>query len=380
MSWTGSGTLVTSPSGLGTTTRAELRRAICRELHMPFARRVESGFLSVGASPAPTVTTLPDANLTQESDFWTGQWWYSVTNDEVRRITRVQADTNVLTLEYPATLPVAGDNYEIHAVWNAIDLHSAINRAINDAFPAFFDYVTDETTVMREDTLKYPTAGLTHAPWRIVKLWAEINDTKITGTATAGTTTLLTNTRADFSKVTQGWLVSIYSGTGAGQLREVNTATATTITPTISFEIAPDTTSKYAVWNPDSQTNNWEQILHSSFDAKEFPRYIYLTKQFPSSYGLRLRIEYTHKPSVMTLDSSVTAIPTEFLINKTLSILFGQKVNDNRLDRNRYANLEEYRRQLSEQYRTLRAFQQPDITVWQQARTLLSRPEMENPF
>jgi hypothetical protein len=202
----------------------------------------------------------------------------------------------------------------------------------------------------------------------------------MTGTATSGTTAALTNSAGPFASVGAGWLISIYGGTGAGQLRTVGSATSTAVTPSLAFTTAPDSTSKYAVWDPDEQTNQWEQILSASFDAKEYPSYIYLTKAFPTSLGLRMRLEYTHKPSALTSDASVTAVPTEFLISKILSILFGQKVNDNRVDRNRYANLEEYRRQIAEQYRAVRAFQQPDSTVWLPTKTLLSYSNMENPF
>lgn len=379
MAWTGTGTTVSSPGSLGTITRAEIRRAICRELQMPFMRRMQTGYSTATASSTPTLT-FTDAALTQEDDYWNGHWWYSVTNDEVRKVTDFRADTNTIKLEYAATSIDTSDAYELHSVWNAIELHAAINRAIEDAFPAFFDYVTDETLVFREDTLKYALSSLSYAPWRILKIWAELNESKITGTATSGTTSTLVNSAGPFGSVAAGWLMSIYYGTGAGQLRTVSTASSTSLTPTVNWTTAPDSTSKYAVWNPDEQTVHWEQVLSASFDAKEYPSYIYLNKQFSDSFGLRMRLEYTHKPTAMTSDASVTAVPMEFLISKTLSILFGQKVNDNRADRARYTTLEEYRRQLAEQYRQVRSFQQPDATVWLPPQTLLSRYNMENPF
>ena len=363
-----------------TSTRTVLRRAICQELHMPFMRRT-NGESTVGASP--TTTRVTDTALFVNEDGWNNHWWYSITRDEVRRIIDTQSATTEIVLEYPATLPVAGEKYEIHTVFNAHEIHGAINRALDDAFPAFFDYVTDESLVVKEDTLKYDISGLTSIPWRISKLFIERNDTRIMGTATSGAVGSVTDTTKTFTTVESGWKLSIYAGTGAGQLRIVSTAVGSVLSPTVAFSPAPDSTSKYAVWNPSEETSQWENILHVGFDAKEYPTYFYLGRPFPDSLGLRFRLEYSSRPSALTLEASTTVVPKEFIISKALSILFGQKVNDNRADRTRYANLEEYRRQLAEQYRANRAFNQPDITIWQNPKSLLSSSygsSQENPF
>lgn len=375
----GSGTLslVTSLFGTQTVTRTELRRAICQELHMPFMRRT-NGYSVVGANP--TTTTITDTNLAQEDDYWKGQWWYNVTQDHVRKIVRFIASSDTLKFEYPVAIPVAGNIYEIHSIFNAFEIHGAINRAIEDAFPAFFDYISDYTNIIQEDTLRYQISNLIHVPWKVTKVWVEHNEEKITGTATSGGASTLTDSGSKFGEVTSGWLVSIYGGTGTGQIRIVDSATATEITVTSAWTTNPDSTSKYMVWDPSSETMQWEQVLSARFDSKEYPTYLYLTKSFPNSIGLRMRLEYITRPIPLVAESSTTVVPKEFIINKALSILFGQKVNDNRADRNRFANLEEYRRQLAEQYRAARAFEQPSITVWQPSKTLLSYSNMENPF
>jgi hypothetical protein len=234
--------------------------------------------------------------------------------------------------------------------------------------------------MVKEDTLKYTISGLTYVPWLVTKIWVEHNETKINGTATSGGASTLTDSSGKFGDVVANWLVSIYDGTGAGQLRIVDSATSTQITTTVAWTTNPDSTSKYMVWDAESETVQWEQVLHARFDAKEWPTYLYFTKNFPNSLGLRIRIEYMTRPSALATDAATTPVPKEFIINKVLSILFGQKVNDNRADRTRYANLEEYRRQLAEQYRAARAFQQPDITVWQPVNQLLSIRNTEDPF
>ena len=275
-----------------TNTRTILRRALCSELHMPFIRRT-GGQSLVGASP--TTTLITDTALFFETDLWNGHWFYSIINDVSRKIIDTRGDTTQIVLEYPTSVvEVAGQAYEIHSVFNASEIHGAINRAIDDAFPAFFDYITDETLVLNENTLKYSLTGLTSLPWQVTQIKVEHNDTAIQGTATSGAVGLLTDTRASFGSVVAGWLISIYGGTGAGQLRTVLSATGTAITPSVVFTTAPDSTSKYKVWNPNSQTTQWERVVTAGFDAKEYPSVLYLGKSFPASEGLRIRLEYSN--------------------------------------------------------------------------------------
>lgn len=361
-----------------TTTRVNLRRSLCQALNMPFYKRT-GGQSLVGASS--TTTSIIDTKMVPENDFWNGQWWYSIARDEVRKITDTVKSTTSFTLEYACTTPTTGDAYEIHCVFNAFDLHNAINRAISDAFPAFFDYVTDETTVLKEDTLKYTISGLTQIPWMVYKVCLEHNDTKLHGTATAGAATSIADTANNFTSVSAGWLVSIYAGTGSGQLRTVSSVTGTTqLNVSLAWVTNPDTTSKYAVWNPDSQLTTWETVVSAGFDAKEYPNYLYLNKQFPASIGMRIRLEYTARPLALTTDAGATVVPEEFIIHKAQAILYGIMVNDNRADRNRYANLEEYHRQLAEQYRTMRAFQIPNSTIWEAPISVISSTDSVNPF
>lgn len=358
------GTVITPPSGLGVVSRAELRRAICRELQMPFFRRFKNGYSTVAASPAPTTTTHADNSLTQDYEFWNEQWWYSTTNDEVRLVTNFDAATNKLQLEYAATLPVSGDIYELHSIWNAYEIHAAINRAIEDAYPTFFDVVTDESLVLKEDTLEYSLSSFTYTPWIIAKVWVENPTSIMRGTASSATSTSLTDSSGNFAKVTTAWKLSIYDGTGAGQIRSVTSVTGTTQINVAAWTTTPDTTSKYALWDASEQRNDWTRLQTVRFNAKENPTKLYIPSTLSAHYGLRLRVEYISQPVTLTTEASVTTVPKEFIIHRALFFMFNQKVNDNRADRSRYEALAQRHYEQSELYKQSHAFNMPDLTVW----------------
>lgn len=69
------------------------------------------------------------------------------------------------------------------------------------------------------------------------------------GTATAGTTTTLTDSGKSWTtNAYKGYGVYIVSGTGAGQMRGIASNTATALTVNIAFSPAPDATSVYQVY------------------------------------------------------------------------------------------------------------------------------------
>jgi len=346
-----------------TSTRAQLRRLVCTELQMPFIRRT-GGSSTITASP--TTTSFIDSKLVQDLDYWKGQWYFHITTGSVRLITRFDNALKKVTLEYATTAaPLVADEYEIHSVWNAYEIHTAINRAIADAYPSFFDVVTDETMVLKEDTLSYSLSALTSLPWIMTKVWLEQPDSVIRGTCTSGAVGYIADTSADFTAVTTNYKMSIYAGTGAGQVRSVTSKTGTTqLNTSTVWTTAPDSTSKYAVWDPTEQTNDWKRLQDVRFNAKENPTIMYLTDNYTGREGARIRLEYISIPTAMTVEGSTTTIPQEFILHKTLHYLYSQKINDNRADRQRYIDLQTYHFNQAEIYRQAHAFNMPEATMW----------------
>jgi hypothetical protein len=72
------------------------------------------------------------------------------------------------------------------------------------------------------------------------------------GTATAATSTTLTNSGASMTtNIHAGSIIRIIDGTGDGQTRGIASNTATQFTVTVAWDITPDTTSRYVVYNSD---------------------------------------------------------------------------------------------------------------------------------
>jgi hypothetical protein len=347
-----------------TVTRAELRQALSKELQMRFARRWPTGKSGATSSGA----NITDTNLVQENGFWKSCWLFLPGTGEQRLVTGFTSTSHVLAVEYAPTAAIASsDTYELHDVWNASELHDAINRAIEDAFPSFFDIVTDETLVVQEDRLAYDLTNLTSTPYLIDSVFIEQATTIIQGTAAGGAATYLTAASGvDLTDVDADWKISVYAGTGRGQVRSVASVAGQNITPSVNWTTAPDTTSKYTLWNA-AEESEWYRMSAVRFDAKEFPSTMYFSQDYSTVYGMRIRLHYISGPTELTTETSTTIVPQEYILHKALGFLFDQKINDNRADRQRFSALAEQHHQLAELYKQTHRFRANDATLWQEA-------------
>lgn len=315
-----------------TTTLEALRRAICRELEMPFFRLYGNGFLT--ADSGGSTTALVDASLTQKDKYWVGSWLYRRATQEVSKIINFITSDNKATLEVPITAMGSGDEYEIHTKWNAYDIREAINQAIRDSRRIFLDTVTDETLIVEEDKLAYLLTGLSKTPHVIRKVWLEQPGNVRRGTLVSATSTTFTVESSNIlSDVNTNWKVSIYDGTGAGQIRSISSvAGAVGTVPT--WTTTPNSTSKYALWNPAEQIYDWRPWHAIRYDStKEFPDYLYFSARPYDYQGLRIRLEYTAYPSELSAEADTTIVPISYLMPAAISILHGRKIPDSKTDR-----------------------------------------------
>ena len=354
-----------------TITRAEIRRTIAREMRMPFSRRQD--YLSADA--ASSVSELIDTDLTQESGYWENQYIYVPTTGDVRLIVTHDGGRTALIPEYnfsATTLDTNGNYvYEIHRTFSADDIHQAINDAIEDGFPSFFDVVVDETMVLCEDTLEYALTSLSTTPWLMRKIWVEVIDNGSNGTAAAGAATSITLSSSfsstDMVTNPTNYRISIYDGTSKGDVRTPSAYNNTTKIATVSaWTATPTTTSKYRVWDATSQSSDWKRLLAVKFDQKEWPTKMYLKRRYSGLNGGRLRLQYLAKPAQLTTEVGTTLIPERYIVSKAMSSLFETMANSNRFNRQRYADLATRHGQLAETYRNMKAFDRPDGSLWQE--------------
>lgn len=347
-----------------TVTLTDLRRAIARELEMPFFKRYKNGFLDADSG---TTVELVDAALTQKDKFWNGAWLYRVASQEASLITNFTASDNKLVLEVPITSIVTGDDYEIHNLWNAYDIHEAINQAIRDSRRIFFETVTDETLIVEADKLAYSLASLTKTPHMIQKVWLERPASVRRGTVVSATSTVTTLENAGVtSGVNTNWKISIYDGTGTGQIRDILDANPGAVQHA-AWTTTPNSTSKYALWDASEQLYDWYPWDALRYDStKEFPDMLYFSRRPIDFLGLRIRLEYIAFPAELSGETNTTVVPISYIVPAAVSKLHSRKVKDNKADRElHFAESKRYQEQ-AEAWLVRNAPHRPDSSILKQ--------------
>lgn len=174
------------------------------------------------------------------------------------------------------------------------------------------------------------------------------------GLASAGGSSTITLDGNQSSLPTAGHYVEIYSGTGSGQVREIQSIVSNTLTVTASWTTTPDNTSRYVIysgWGGEYEnvktysqqsstiivdTSSKEAIIHHadlSFDSigsnvrKKYTEISFSNP--PSSHTLSVVTEY-YKTRIIGLGTSVTgAIQTIFhrTKSKPLSDFVGNEIS-----------------------------------------------------
>jgi len=372
-----------------TSTRAALRQEIARRLNMAFALRI-------GASSTATdggTNELIDTNrLRQSDDFWNGSWLYIVNDTSgtdndgaVRLISDFVSSTRSIAVVEPFSAAVANtDEYEIHSPWNALQMHDAINDAIDDAFPEFFNTVIDETIIHLEDTMAYdlPT---TFSPYYVTKIWIEEVSDKFRGTASSGSSTTLVDAGQSWDNDKwNGMQVAIYDGTGKGQFATI-TDTTSNNTLTVAAWLgtgttSPSTDSKYVIKDTPTEQYSWRRIPAMRFDQAYWPTKMYLTSRYTTAYGRAFRIQYIAKPGSITTESDTTIVPSGFVTAKAQAILHGMRVADSRSDQDRHRYMHQFWESRAEAYKLQNKWRMPKGTLWMEADAAGNELPEEYPF
>lgn len=348
-----------------TTTLTALRRAICLELKMPFFRRYRLGYseMDSGSSTSKVV----DASLTQKDGFWNGSWFYKPDTEEVSLVRSFQASDNSFILEVPmASSPSAGDDYELHEIWNALDIRHFINQAILEGGRTWAETTVDETVILEQDKLSYTISGLSRKPWIVTKVYIENRSSVMRGSiqsATSSTFTVESSSIFNSVVTASDWRVSIYAGTGKGQIRTLSSNTGAQGTVSSNWTTTPDNTSKYAFWNAAEDWTSWIPLDSYTLDAKEFPDTLHLFRRMESFYGMRIRIEYLSEPLEVSAESDTTTVPKRWIIPFAVSLMMGQRMSDTKADREIYESESIRYMNMADDFRQRNAPHKPDVTL-----------------
>lgn len=322
-----------------TVTLTELRRAICRELRMPFFRRVGS---YSEADSGSTATKIIDASLNQRDKAWNGSFVYWVDTQVSSPILAFNANDHSLLLEKSVgETPAAGDDYEIQSIWSADEIHETINRAIKTSRQTFFSPTINETMCMVENVLQYDISGLSVVPWILNKVYIEYPMNAIRFDAASGAAATVTAPAGiDLTDVNSTWFVTVYEGPGAGQVRAVVSVASQVIT-VAAWTTQPTSASKIAVFDPVK--SSWYPVHKFHLSSIEYPQFLRLNNRNPQFVGGRFRLEYLGVSSELSTEASTTIIPEEYLINKVCSLLHGQVLNGTKSDKEaHYAEFKRY--------------------------------------
>jgi hypothetical protein len=369
-----------------TTQRITLRREIAKDLGMPFFRRFPSGVTlqdtaTSGLGSISDAGGIRDSRFTQERDYWQNSWMYVLdtaaggNNHMMRKTVDFRKHDRTLVPEFDFdSAPSTGASLEIFNIHTPEEIHDAINDAIVEGFPVFFDVVTDETLVVEEDKLEYELVtnnsdgrGILSNPYRIKSIWVERVGTGGNFVQdTASTTTSIVNDAGGFSAagIDATWRLGVYAGTGAGQLIVPTGAANANAIPVTAPTVALDTTSQIRFWNAGEELYRWEELSAIDFDAKDYPNKMRLRHPMRDKRGLRFRIQYVGEPQELTSDTASTQIPRKYIKHVALGKLLRQRARTKPGEIDKYAALAQQEDQDAAQFKIEHSFDLPDQTTW----------------
>ena len=354
---------------LPTATRLELRTELARRMgnrffeYFPSTSTVDSG---------STDTIIVDDDLPLDDDWWSNRWYYQTSGDQegaVRWIDDFVAQsgtiTSKLTLDRAlAGTPAAGDTYQILDKLSPHVLHDAINQALEDGFPSFFETKREEVLVYQEKTIEYSLDGLSGTPYIITGIWLERKYEGSRGDVASSTNNTVTLNDNDLSDVDTDWKITIYEGTGKGQLRDVASVSGQVVTVTSNWTTNPDSTSRYRLWDDSKEDIHWMKITDVSMDAIEYPSIIYIHNLRYDYYGSRIRIAYIARPEPLTADTDTTTVPKEFVINKAMQFLYLVLADNTKHNRAGMERLAQRAELSAYQYEMKRRYNMPAMPLW----------------
>lgn len=190
-----------------------------------------------------------------------------------RQISAYPATTKVATLSNLLTLtPNIGDTYIVHQNSGSITSHithknhailgtgsSSIDDFYNNCFIKIINGTGKNQIRKIIDYIGSTKKIIIDTDWEVLP-----DSTSIyviygeSGTASSGTANTIVLDGNQTSAVIAGLLIEVYSGTGIGQVREIQSISTNTVTVTSNWDTNPDGTSKYIIYG--GWTGSYEAV------------------------------------------------------------------------------------------------------------------------
>lgn len=310
-----------------TITLQALRRSIGTRTQQPFFDLF--GEVAREATGGSTTTLVDTAGLLQPNDYWNGQTLYNVDTGVSRYIADfVQSSKTLTVLEPFPNAIAAGVDYEIWSTFTPATVMSAINAALRDAWPFFFDTVEARVVIQNNVGTSYSLSGLAVAPRQINAVAIEIMASSVTGQVTTVVAqNRLKDTNRTFVAADVGKEIRIYEGTSSGDIRTISSIVdSNTVEVSVNFTATLSTTSKYRMVNVNEQTHGYTTIREWRPNSYNNPTAIRLGSHPFGLEGFVMRLTYVAEYPALTVEASTTNAPQEYVELAALARLFSIKL------------------------------------------------------
>lgn len=301
-------------------TLKQLRRRLAGELVEPFFVDIPKGFLltSTAGTKSTAVVGVQYQELFDRSNYWERSHIYFPEIQEECTILEWDRTTGTITF-VPDLLNAVdeGVEIEIHSRVTATAKHNAINDAIEQSFPAFYE-MEESYLIIPENVPELTSSHNLPTGWR--RLYEVMLEPPLSMvgpfTATAATNTTFTVPGSGWTTNQYSyWEVGIVDGSGVGQFQAVKSNTATVLTTDAFTGIdSSDLPTFYLRNTSGDMYGEWINVTDvlpnrgSSFSSLRLTRYM------QSSQGRKLKLVGMKAPAALSAEADDTVVPTRYVL------------------------------------------------------------------
>lgn len=311
-------------------TRAALRNLIGQRTGQPFFRKF--GTVSAVASASGTTTTLIDSKLLREEDnYWRGSFIYFPATDELREITAFDSATyRVSWLSALTNATTSGTPYEIWSQFTPIDVHNALDSALRQAWPFFFQVAqADAITITQNTGLQY-TIPTSLGVRRLAQVYLKVFENTPALVTSLGDTTQVITSTGTFSTDDVGKYITVYDNADSaiGDVRQIEEVTdSSTVVVSEDFTEALPVGAKFKIVDVSSPYVQQRLLQNWVADKPDNPTKVWVGAHLGGCEGDILTLVYEAEYSTLTADDSETDCPVDFIVNGALANLYQIKLS-----------------------------------------------------